>query len=125
MVILIREFQSPDEEMKKIVLKVVKQCVSTEGVEANYIREEILTEFFHNFWVRRMTQDRRNCRQLVDTTVAIANKVGVANIVGRTVEDLKEESEPYRRMVMERIGKVVANLGASDIDSHLEELFID
>ena len=29
MVILIREFQSPDEEMKKIVLKVVKQCCST------------------------------------------------------------------------------------------------
>jgi len=28
MVILIREFQSPDEEMKKIVLKVVKQCVA-------------------------------------------------------------------------------------------------
>ena len=72
-----------------------------------------------------MTQDRRNCRQLVDTTVAIANKVGVADIVGRTVEDLKYESEPYRRMVMERIGKVVANLGASDIDSRLEELLID
>ena len=30
-VILIREFQSPDEEMKKIVLKVVKQCVGTDG----------------------------------------------------------------------------------------------
>ena len=45
--------------------------------------------------------------------------------MGRTVEDLKDESEPYRRMVMERIGKVVANLGASDIDSRLEELLID
>ena len=62
MVILIHEFQSLDEEMKKIVLKVVKQCVSTEGVEADYIRAEILPEFFRNFWVRRMTQDRRNCR---------------------------------------------------------------
>ena len=31
MKILIREFASPDEEMKKIVLKVVKQCVTTEG----------------------------------------------------------------------------------------------
>lgn len=125
MVILIREFQSPDEEMKKIVLKVVKQCVSTEGVEADYIRAEILPEFFRNFWVRRMALDRRNYRQLVDTTVEIANKVGVADIVGRTVEDLKDESEPYRRMVMETIEKVVANLGASDIDARLEELLID
>ncbi|KAG0585203.1 hypothetical protein M758_3G267000 [Ceratodon purpureus] len=125
MVILIREFQSPDEEMKKIVLKVVKQCVSTEGVEANYIRQEILPEFFRNFWVRRMALDRRNYRQLVDTTVEIAVKVGVADIVGRVVEDLKDESEPYRRMVMETIEKVVANLGASDIDARLEELLID
>ncbi|KAJ0985180.1 hypothetical protein J5N97_003536 [Dioscorea zingiberensis] len=125
MFILIREFQSPDEEMKKIVLKVVKQCVSTEGVEADYIRNDILPEFFRNFWVRRMALDRRNYRQLVDTTVEIANKVGVADIVGRIVEDLKDESEPYRRMVMETIEKVVANLGASDIDARLEELLID
>ncbi|XP_062024324.1 uncharacterized protein LOC133740394 [Rosa rugosa] len=125
MVILIREFQSPDEEMKKIVLKVVKQCVSTEGVEADYIRNDILPEFFRNFWVRRMALDRRNYRQLVETTVEIANKVGVADIVGRIVEDLKDESEPYRRMVMETIEKVVVNLGASDIDARLEELLID
>ncbi|KAJ7968251.1 splicing factor 3B subunit 1 [Quillaja saponaria] len=125
MVVLIREFQSPDEEMKKIVLKVVKQCVSTEGVDAEYIRTDILPEFFKNFWVRRMALDRRNYRQLVDTTVEIANKVGVADIVGRIVEDLKDESEPYRRMVMETIEKVVTNLGASDIDARLEELLID
>lgn len=123
--VLIREFQSPDEEMKKIVLKVVKQCVSTEGVEADYIRSDVLPEFFKNFWVRRMALDRRNYKQLVDTTVEIANKVGVADIVGRIVEDLKDESEPYRRMVMETIEKVVANLGASDIDARLEELLID
>ncbi|CAL5183216.1 unnamed protein product [Lathyrus oleraceus] len=125
MLILIREFQSPDEEMKKIVLKVVKQCVSTEGVEAEYIRTDILPEFFRNFWVRRMALDRRNYKQLVETTVEIANKVGVADIVGRVVEDLKDESEPYRRMVMETIEKVVTNLGSSDIDARLEELLID
>ncbi|KAJ6819586.1 splicing factor 3B subunit 1-like [Iris pallida] len=125
MYVLIREFQSPDEEMKKIVLKVVKQCVSTEGVEADYIRSDLLPEFFRNFWVRRMALDRRNYRQLVETTVEVANKVGVADIVGRIVEDLKDESEPYRRMVMETIEKVVANLGASDIDARLEELLID
>lgn len=124
-IILIREFQSPDEEMKKIVLKVVKQCVGTEGVEADYIRSDILPEFFRNFWVRRMALDRRNYKQLVETTVEIADKVGVADIVGRIVEDLKDESEPYRRMVMETIEKVVANLGASDIDARLEELLID
>lgn len=42
MIILIREFQTPDEEMKKIVLKVVKQCVGTEGVESEYVKIRFL-----------------------------------------------------------------------------------
>ena len=70
------------------------------------LRQEILPEFFRNFWVRRMALDRRNYRQLVETTVVIAQKVGCSQIVGRIVEDLKDESEPYRRMVMETIDKV-------------------
>ncbi|CEM20117.1 unnamed protein product [Vitrella brassicaformis CCMP3155] len=125
MVILIREFQTPDEEMKKIVLKVVKQCVATEGVEAQYIREEILPHFFKNFWVVRMALDKRNYRQLVDTTVEIANKVGGSEIVTRVVEDLKDPSEPYRKMVVETIEKVLTNLGVADIDVRLEEQLID
>ncbi|KAK3010065.1 hypothetical protein RJ639_012637 [Escallonia herrerae] len=52
-------------------------------------------------------------------------KVGVADIVGRIVEELRDESEPYRRMFIGTIEKVVANLGASDIDARLEELLID
>jgi hypothetical protein len=35
----------------------------------------VLPEFFKNFWVRRMALDRRNYKQLVETTVEIANKV--------------------------------------------------
>ncbi|CAG8620741.1 7795_t:CDS:2 [Funneliformis mosseae] len=125
MIILIREFQSPDEEMKKIVLKVVKQCAATDGVQPHYIKEEILPEFFKNFWVRRMALDRRNYRQVVETTVELAQKVGVTEIVGRIVEDLKDESEPYRKMVMETVEKVVSQLGAADIDTRLEEVLID
>ncbi|XP_013785370.1 splicing factor 3B subunit 1 isoform X1 [Limulus polyphemus] len=125
MLILIREFQSPDEEMKKIVLKVVKQCCGTDGVEPQYIKEEVLPHFFKHFWNHRMALDRRNYRQLVDTTVEIANKVGAAEIINRIVDDLKDENEQYRKMVMETIEKIMGNLGAADIDSRLEEQLID
>lgn len=125
MVILIREFSTPDEEMKKIVLKVVKQCVATEGVEPSYIRQEVLPDFFKHFWVRRMALDKRNYKQLVETTVELANKVGGAEIIRRVVHDLKDESEPYRKMVMEAIDHIVRTLGASEIDNRLEELLID
>ena len=64
MLILEREFQSPDEEMKKIVLKVVKQCCATDGVEPQYIKDEVLPPFFKHFWNQRMALDRRNYRQV-------------------------------------------------------------
>lgn len=124
-VILIREFQTSDEEMKKIVLKVVKQCAATEGVTAQYIKQDILPDFFKSFWVRRMALDRRNYRQVVETTVELAQKAGVSEIVGRIVNELKDEAEPYRKMVMETITKVVATLGASDIDERLEVRLVD
>lgn len=72
-----------------------------------------------------MALDRRNYRQVVETTVELAQKAGVAEIVGRIVNDLKDEAEPYRKMVMETITKVVASLGASDIDHGLEVRLID
>ncbi|XP_048578646.1 splicing factor 3B subunit 1 isoform X1 [Nematostella vectensis] len=125
MIILIREFQSPDEEMKKIVLKVVKQCCATDGVEAQYIKEDILPDFFKHFWQHRMALDRRNYRQLVDTTVELANKVGASEIINRVVDDLKDENEQYRKMVMETIEKIMGQLGSADIDSRLEEQLID
>ena len=122
---LIREFQSPDEEMKKIVLKVVQQCVATAGVEPAYIRTEILPEFFRHFWIRRMALDRRNYQQVVDATEELANKIGSSDVILRIVDDLKDDSEPYRRMVMETVQKVLTNLGAGDIDARLEERLID
>lgn len=125
MVVLIREFSSPDEEMKKVVLKVVQQCVGTDGVEADYVRDEILPEFMKNFWIRRNALDRRNYRALVSCTEELANKVGASDIIKLIVDDLKDESEPYRRMVMETIQKIVQNLGASDIDGRLEEQLVD
>mmetsp|Transcript_20941 Transcript_20941/g.49390 ORF Transcript_20941/g.49390 Transcript_20941/m.49390 type:complete len:1274 (+) Transcript_20941:115-3936(+) len=125
MPILLREFHSPDEEMKRIVLKVIQQCVATAGVEPEYIRKELLPEFFKNFWIRRMALDRRNYKQVIETTEELANKVGSSDIITRIVDDLKDDSEPYRRMVMETIRKVLDNLGAGDIDDRLEERLID
>ena len=120
-----REFSTPDEEMKKIILKVVKQCVGTEGVESSFVISDIIPDFFKYFWTRRMALDRKNYKQLVDTTVEVATKVGGAIIIARIVEDLKDENEPLRKMVLETIEKVVGTLGVADISSKLEEQLMD
>lgn len=125
MEILLREFASPDEEMKKVVLKVISQCASTDGVTAGYLKEHVLQEFFKSFWVRRMALDKRNYRQVVETTVDLGQKVGVSEIVERVVNNLKDESEAYRKMTVETIEKVIASLGAADIGERLEERLVD
>ena len=125
MEILLREFQSPDEEMKKVVLKVISQCASTNGVTAGYLKEHVLQDFFKSFWVRRMALDKRNYRQVVETTVDIGQKVGVSEIVERIVNNLKDESEAYRKMTVETTEKVIASLGAADIGERLEERLVD
>lgn len=125
MEILLREFSSPDEEMKKVVLKVVSQCAGTEGVTAGYLKEHVLDEFFKSFWVRRMALDKRNYRQVVETTVDIGQKVGAGEILERIVINLKDESEPYRKMTVETVEKIVASLGAADVGERLEERLID
>ncbi|KAG7292079.1 hypothetical protein NEMBOFW57_002111 [Staphylotrichum longicolle] len=125
MEILLREFASPDEEMKKVVLKVISQCAATDGVTAGYLKEHVLDEFFKSFWVRRMALDKRNYRQVVETTVDIGQKVGVSEILERIVVNLKDESEAYRKMTVETVEKIVASLGAADIGERLEERLID
>ena len=92
-VILLREFRTPDEEMKKIVLKVVARVVQTEGVSSEYIKSQVLEVFFKSFWIRRMALDKRNSALLIDTTVALASGIGGKEIVSRLVVSLKDESE--------------------------------
>lgn len=46
------------------MLQVVKQCCMTDGVEPQYIKEEILPHFFRHFWNHRMALDRRNFKQV-------------------------------------------------------------
>ncbi|KJF61011.1 U2 snRNP component HSH155, variant [Coccidioides immitis RS] len=125
MEIILREFSSPDEEMKKVVLKVVSQCAGTDGVTAAYLKEHVLQDFFKCFWVRRMALDRRNFRQVVETTVDLGQKVGVSEILEKIVNNLKDESEAYRKMTIETIEKLIASLGAADIGERLEERLID
>ena len=67
MEILLREFASPDEEMKKVVLKVISQCAGTDGVTAGYLKEHGLDpetqlttdEITGKSWKQRSTWARR------------------------------------------------------------------
>lgn len=120
-----REFAAPDDDMRKIVLRALKQCVGTDGVTAAFLRENVLDPFFASFWQRRMAIDRRNASAVVETTAALAAKVSASEILDRVVDDLKDESEPYRRMVMRCVDRVVGDLGVDGVEARLEERLLD
>jgi splicing factor 3B subunit 1 len=90
-----------------------------------FIREEVLPKYFDNLWIVRNSIDRKTCVILTDTTVSIAAKTGGSEIVARIVDDLKDSSEPFRRMVVDVIFKVLAKTGFSGISPRLEEQIID
>jgi splicing factor 3B subunit 1 len=80
-VILIRQFQPSDEEMK-IILKVVKQSTATNGVTVAFSEQDIFPDFFKSFWVCCMVCDRRKYKQVVETMVRLAQKAGASEIIG-------------------------------------------
>jgi splicing factor 3B subunit 1 len=94
-------------------------------VTPQYVRDEILPEFFKNFWTRRMALEKRNYREVVDTTIHIATKVGPGQVIGRICDYLKDESEPFRKMVAEAVHLVVTQLGSADVNTDLEKRLID
>ncbi len=67
-----------------------------------------MPEFFNNFWIRRNAIDKKNYKQLIETTVEIAGKVGGAEIIKRIVDELKDDNESFRKIVIETIEKIVA-----------------
>ncbi|KAK8826053.1 hypothetical protein WA556_003782 [Blastocystis sp. ATCC 50177/Nand II] len=123
--ILIRECSSPDEEMRKVVIKVVKQCVQTDGISVEYIRDTIMPEFFRNMWTRRTAGNRYTAKILVETTNEIAQRVGAQEVIQRLVPCMKDENEWFRYMVLNSIRDVIGLLGTSDLDTRLEEQLID
>ncbi|ODQ66922.1 ARM repeat-containing protein [Nadsonia fulvescens var. elongata DSM 6958] len=124
MVILLREFNSPDEDMRKIVLKVVQQCAATEGVTPKYLKEQVVPEFFKCFWIRRIALGRFNSL-VIDTTLEISQKVGVSEVLERIVLVLKDEAEPFRKMGVITVEKVISSLGAADLSPDLERRLVD
>ncbi|KTB00493.1 U2 snRNP component HSH155 [Nakaseomyces glabratus] len=123
--ILKREFNSPDENMKKTVLLVLQKCCKCESVTSKMIREDISEEFFKKFWIRRTALDIQQNKLVTFTTSVIAEKVGGAYCLEHLLGPLRDESEPLRIMAIHSVNKIVSIQGALDINDRLESLLVD
>lgn len=127
MSIVIREFSSPDEDMRRTVLTVISRCSSTEGVTPKYVRKEILPSFIRHFWVRKVAIDRHINRAVVETTVTLSQNVGVIDLLQHITVFLRDQSEQFRRMTVEAIDKMISSdeSALDGLDERAEELLID
>ena len=123
--ILKKDFISPDENIRRVILNVLKQCLLVNGIDYSYVKEEITGEFFSNFWNRRMALDRKNYKGVIDVTVEIAKKISCAEVLNIIVYYLKDENEIFRKMTLECVEKIISKMGVIDIDKRLEQLLID
>lgn len=85
----------------------------------------MIPEFFRNFWLRRNALDKKNYKQLIETTVEIAGKVGGAEIIKKIVDELKDDNETCRKIVIETMERIIAAYGVADIDAKLEDRLMD
>eukprot|EP00817_Percolomonadidae_sp_ATCC50343_P000177 CAMPEP_0117421862 /NCGR_PEP_ID=MMETSP0758-20121206/2829_1 /TAXON_ID=63605 /ORGANISM="Percolomonas cosmopolitus, Strain AE-1 (ATCC 50343)" /LENGTH=1026 /DNA_ID=CAMNT_0005204161 /DNA_START=11 /DNA_END=3088 /DNA_ORIENTATION=- len=122
---VVKQFSSNDDHVKRTVLKVVSQCVSTDGIEGHFVRSVILDDFLKFFWQPRMAHDRRNYREVVNTTIAIAEKAGVVPIVEPICEFMKHDNEVMRKMAIESISRILSKLGATALSERLQEQLVD
>ena len=123
--ILKKDFISPDENIRRVILTVLKQCLMANGIDYSYVKEEISADFFSNFWNRRMALDRKNYKGVIDVTVEIAKKISCSEVLNIIVYYLKDENEIFRKMTLECVEKIIAKMGVIDIDKRLEQLLID
>ena len=122
---LTREFASPDDEMKRIVLNVLKSIAEKCKKMPRDIFIAISDDFFAAFWSRRGSLDRRVSRAILETTVALTSRIGVGKIAGPLIERLKDEAEALRKLALEALEAIFMHFGAAELDDRAEEQLID
>eukprot|EP00834_Sanchytrium_tribonematis_P003159 NODE_114_length_18474_cov_1.567510.p3 type:complete len:729 gc:universal NODE_114_length_18474_cov_1.567510:8416-6230(-) len=123
--LLIREFFSHDDDIRRTILLVLQKCCDKDGVEKEYIMRNVLNKFFEAFWNRRTALDKRMIRPILEATSAISKKIGIVEVFGKLQPFLKDESEPFRKMICECIQKLIQNQEFDKLDPRMEEEFVD
>ncbi|KAH7647210.1 splicing factor [Cryptosporidium bovis] len=124
--ILIREFGSQEEEMRKVVLRVTEECVLSDEITLEYIKNTYLVPFFGQFWTPRNSMDKKVYKQIINTTHVISKRVGTEPIIENLVLFLRDSSETFRRMTLEAIRKVLSDRKTTlTLEQKLEKLLVD
>lgn len=119
------QFENPEEEMKRTLLKVIKQCLDNQEIKPSFVIEKMLSRFWDSFWIRKLTIDRLIVQQLTEATLSLAKKIGSMLVLPRLVLLLKEDHEPMRRAAIDTIVQSMKTCGVSEIELSFDERLVD
>lgn len=85
-----RCFANPDDEYRRAALHVVDQVLAHDGITPEFAKESLLVGFL-NAWSIHSFVDRRNVRQLLETTGNFAKKVAGTLILAHLRERLEQD----------------------------------
>lgn len=122
---LIKEFENTEEEMKRVLLKVVHQCLENGQVPKAFIEEKLAEPFWQHFWLRKLCSDPLSQRLLVDATASFAPKLGVNVVLPRLILFLKEDHEQLRQTSMKTVVAILNKACISEVSVSLEDSLID
>ncbi|RLV96229.1 U2 snRNP component prp10 [Spathaspora sp. JA1] len=125
--VLAREFNSPDEDMKKTILRILVKLPLSRKLNENYNRE-IIKPFISAFWNRRTASDTiQTTRLVVEATTHLANKFDFLALLDQIVIFTKDDNEQLRKLAIETINKMISNFPSEliGLDSQSELQLID
>ncbi|KAJ1604591.1 splicing factor 3B subunit1-like HEAT repeat-containing protein, partial [Cryptosporidium canis] len=122
---LVREFASHDDEMKRVVLKVLEQCIKVEEIGSDFVKRELLGPFISQFWTPRNSLDRRTSRLVVNATVLLSKQVGLEPILEGLLIFLRDSSETFRIQALEAVRSVMEVVEVIHLEHRLEKLLVD
>lgn len=114
--LIIREFESTDDDLKRVLLSVLRQLASINAMSKDFWETRILGPFMKWFWTRKVSQDRRSYRPLLQATTAIAKIVGQKVVLEGLVRSLKDECEQLRKASSDAVRSILKIPNGSVVD---------
>lgn len=107
--VITREFNSPDEDMRKTILKILIGLPINAKLVRNYATV-LMEPFFKAFWNRRTASDAVPIVRLVeDATALLGLKFEFLHTLETVVIFTKNGNEPLRKMAIEAINKLLSS----------------
>jgi len=125
--VITREFNSPDDDMRKTILRILISLPLSRHIITDY-NKEIMVPFMKCFWNRRTASDSPQLvRLVVDTTVELAKKFDFLEVLENIVIFTKDANEQLRRLAVSAINKMISSSPDNliGLDSQLELQLVD